>query len=613
MANTGAQYALVSEFTGYLHKLDVTNLPPGHLIPPSQNVRSTPGNRVGNRKGWTLDGQSDASVAGIDASFEYLMHTGQERPLRAGNAKHQVRYVAGAGDYYNGTTFTADQVYWLDLQTSLTSTALNYVDYWDTTNLQSLALWVTGAPSITEWTGGITTMLSATANTITKTGSTTWAEIGFYTTGTHSVIINGTTYQATGGWGTTTLTGVTPSPAAEVVQSVVMQAPETTLNSSMTDITLTGNDLIGIRNNQVYVGQFTNRSVYVSQVNNYKSYAFSSPQRITGEGGLLTLDSNVVGFINQEAAMYITAGKRWWYETKFTIQGDNGIESLSVEPLKTSSQQAAQSQALISKSPNDVIFVTNEPTLSSLGRIANVVLTPQIANISDPIKIDFDSYNFTGGSCFYDRYFYYIAVPAENLWLIFNVAKNYWEPPQTGDFSRFTIINGELYGHSSLVPETYKLDNGYNDNGVPIDCILAMSWQNFGERAKNKKFTEVYVEGYITDNGGLTLTNRYEVDGCAQELTRNLDAASWPGVCTFPSEGSLGQESLGVWSLGAGMGQSSLSGLPPKFRWIPTYQPLDFFEWSPVFTSTVLDFNWELICFGPNVTDSPSQPTQLKQ
>jgi len=270
------------------------------------------------------------------------------------------------------------------------------------------------------------------------------------------------------------------------------------------------------------------------------------------------------------------------------------------------------SQAMIAKSPNDVIFVTNEPTLSSLGRVANVVLTPQLANISDPIKIDFDSYDFTGGSVFYDKYFYYIAVPAESLWLIFNVAKNYWEPPQTGQFSRFSIIDGELYAHSSAVPETYKLNTGYNDNGAPIDAVLALSWNNFGDRAKTQKFTEVFVEGYISDNAVLTLTNRYDVDGCSQELTRTLTAADWGGVCSFPAGGSLGKESLGKWSLGSGNGQSSLSGLPPKFRWIPTYQPLDFFEWSPAFTSLGVDFNWEILCFGPNVTDSPSQPTNLK-
>lgn len=606
-----SQYQLVNEFRGYEHKRDVTNLPPGVLIPPSQNVRSTPGNRVGNRKGWTLDGQSDATVAGIDSSFVWNRHTGDQRPLRAGNGELQVRYVANAGDIWDGNTFTAGQVYWITIWDGLGAlTNFNFVDYWDTTNVMSQLLMVHGTNNIKYWYGGFTTFASAVANTsITKQGVETWAELGFPPTGT--VIINGTTYTYTGGTGTTTLTGVVGDASAEPVQSVVISGIGINTNASMS-LALEKNDIIGIRGNQVYVANTNDREVYVSHVNDYTDYTFTTPLRITGEGAILTLDGNPIGFANQENAMYISAGKDQWYETKFEFLGDNGVESLSILPLKTAGQQAAQSQALMWKSPNDVMIITNEPTMSSLGRVANVVLTPQISNISDPIKIDFDSYDFTGGSGTYDRYFHYIAVPAENLWLIYNVAQKYWEPPQTGSFSGFSVIGGELYGHSSVVPETYKLDDGYNDNGAPIDCVLAMSWQNFGERAKTKKFTEVYVEGYITTNGSLTLANRYEVDGCAQELTRELDASTWTGVCAFPAEGSLGQESLGVWSLGAGQGQSSLSGLPPKFRWIPTYQPLDFFEWSPAFTSTVLDFNWEILCFGPNVTDSPSQPTNLK-
>ena len=135
-------FDLVSEFKGYRHKEDITNLPPGYLIPGSQNVlTSTGGDKLTSRLGYTLDGQSDTSLAGVLGSYDWLTHSGFQRNIRVANGKIQVRYVAAAGDKYLSNTFTAGQVYWLDLMTT-TSDYVNFADWWDTTNLYSLLLFV---------------------------------------------------------------------------------------------------------------------------------------------------------------------------------------------------------------------------------------------------------------------------------------------------------------------------------------------------------------------------------------------------------------------------------------------------------------------------------------
>ena len=52
-------YSLTDNFNlGYRNREDLTKLPPGVLIPGSQNVLTDVFNRVGVTKGYTLDGQS---------------------------------------------------------------------------------------------------------------------------------------------------------------------------------------------------------------------------------------------------------------------------------------------------------------------------------------------------------------------------------------------------------------------------------------------------------------------------------------------------------------------------------------------------------------------------
>ncbi len=601
-------FSLVSEFRGYRHKEDKTNLAPGYLVEGSQNVLTTTGgDKVTIRKGFTLDGQEDMTIAPILSSFDWLSHTGEERNLRAGNLILSFRYVANAGDKYLTNTFTAGQVFWIPIF-ELDSNNVNFTDYWDTTNLISSILFVQGQPAVYQWTGGVTTLLSATSNTITKTGTKTWAEEGFSPVG--SVTINGTDYAYTAGTDTDTLTG-TDDASGEPANSVIFETVITTASSSIT--ALPNNyviDLIEVRKNQVYYGSFADRSVYVSKENDYTSVAFTSPVRIVGEGGLLTLDAAPIGFINQEDAMYITAGKNWWYQTLFQLSADNAAESLTINPLKTSEQQASQSQGLISKIKNSVIFISGEPTLDELGRVTGVINTPISSNISDPIKLDFDSYDFTYGHMFYFQNFIYLSVPVEGLVRIFNIAKGYWEAPLILPISRFAVINGELYGHSYQTPQTFKLFTGYNDNGNPIEAKAIFSYNQYGKRAETKFFNEFYYEGYIQQNTLLNIGIKYEIDGCSSIQTYTVNGADTQVVCIPPTDASLGKVPLGKNPLGGSL--DAVNNLP-KMRGIKTFPRLDFYEVQFSFSSIGIDYAWEILAFGPLVTESPSNNNNIKQ
>lgn len=614
------EFSLVSGFkNGYRAREDITTLPPGVLVKGSQNCVTNVNGRVQIRQGYTLDGQADSTIASWLGSADWLRHTGDTRNLRSGlltngtDGKLQVRYVANAGDYYNGTTFTQDQTYWIDLLANLTSVAFNFAEFWSVTEVSGFLVFVNGAPSISEWSGGITTLLSTTANTITKTGIEFWAEEGFYTTGTRKVTINGTEYTYTGGEATTTLTGVTPDPSAEPINSVIFQTVKTTLNSAMTDMPLEHNDIISNLQNQIYVGSLTDNTMYISKVNDYTNYSFSSP-RLVGEGALATLDAALVGFIPQENAMYITAGRDYWYETVLTLSADLSGEAFEVDRLKTVALEASQSQSLITKIKDNVAFVSNEPIVKSLGRVDNVVITPQMTDLSYSIVDDMNEYDFTDGNAFYFRNYLYISVPKSSVVLIFNMtdpSNHYWEAPQILPIGRFAIIDGELYGHGYNVAETYKLFTGYNDNGKSMDMKMVFSFQNEGIRSTFKSMNAFYVEGYITSNTELTLGIQYDIDGCATSTSFTLKGNNSQFVCTPGDSTSLGKSSLGKQGLGTNFSVSSSSGLPPKFRWIKTFNRVDYFERQVSFETIGIDQRVELLAFGGNANMSDNIPVKI--
>lgn len=519
----------------------------------------------------------------------------------------QYRYVDDDGD-----------VEWRDLLAGLSTVRINFSKFWSTAESLREVLFVDGSSNIYKWNGATAVIASTSSATITKTGTDTWLDSGFYTAADKFVVIDGITFSYTGGEDTTTLTGVSPDPTGAPNGSIVHQAVVTTPNTDMTGLPDTfPNSLIGTLNNQVFIGSTISSAVYISNVNSYTDYSSSTP-RESGEGATLILDDNCVAFEPQENYMYISCGQDLWYNVNFEIQTSTvGItyEQVNALPLKTGRQQAALSQAFVSHMKNNIIVVTNEPTIDTFGRVENIQATPQQTNLSDPIKLDVDTYDFTDGSIAYWRYYILVAVPKEGLVLLYNLATNGWEAPQSLPISRFYIVEGELYGHSYNSFESYQLFTGYADRvypgfaGSPIEAIWKFSYQNYGSRFGLKKATKAYVEGYINANTTLTFTLTYELDGCQTVKTFQLDGSNGQFVCIATASNSLGKTSLGKQKLGGDM-SNSVNNLPPKFRWFPTFTNTDFFEVSFGFSVLGTDERAELLAFGLATGGSTQIPVQ---
>lgn len=602
------KFDIVNQFLGYVNKYDITNIKPGFLVEGSKNVRINTNGRIGIRKGYKLDGQDSSTIGGVKSAFDFRQANGNQRHLRSGQTLLQFRYVANAGDKYKTNTFTAGQVFWIDLKTySATTDNFNYASWWQFSQGQQYALFVNGTSNIYEWSGGITTLASTTATTITKNGTTTWAEEGFYFTGTNSVIINGNTYSYTGGASTTTLTGVSPSPVGESANSVVFQAVKTTANSAMTSIPSTfKNNILGVLNNQLYVSATDLNSVYVSKTNDYTDYSFTAGGRLPGEGALFSyLDGIPTAMIPQESDLYISCANDFWFKTNFALSGDLTKENLTVVPLKTSANQGALNPNAVFNVKNSILFLNRETSLDELGRVQNIFAAPNAVNYSDPVKNLFNAYDFTDAQGVYWKYNLYISVPKEGIVLIYNLADSWWEAPQTMPVGAWSIIDGELYGHDYNSFKSYELFVGTNDNGFPIYATANFSYQNYpliGGRSNTKSFTEQYVEGYISPNTVLKCNINYDIDGCMLTSSGYVDGQVAPFSCLLQNNSSLGQNPLGDAPLGDGT--RTLPNLPPKFRKFITFPKYDFFEVQFSFSTTEIDCNWEILAFGGNIQDT---------
>jgi hypothetical protein len=591
------KFSLIQNFLGYQNKKDVSNTDPRYLITGSHDVLVNDGEKISTRNGYTLDGQNNAALTPMKSSYDWNTSTGTEVNLRSYYDELEYRYVDSNGD----ATWNRLSNGWGD------NVKFRFAEWWSSAEGKDLLLFVNGSSNMYMWTGAITTFASATATTLTKQGSETWAESRFLLAGTRTVVINGVTATYTGGENTTTLTGVSVDFSATPVATLIVQGITTTATTPGSSFS---NDIIAVNKNQVYVGDETRRDVFVSKNTSYTDYTFSSP-RVPGDGALLTLDSATVGFATQEDAIYITAGKNDWYQVTFTLSSDNTKELMTIQKLKSGTQQAAQSQEMIGKIKNSIVFISNEPTMDTLGRVENIN-TPQSVPLSNPIKLDFDGYDFTNAHVKYFQNQTFVALPVESKLLIYDHENNYWQPPQTLPVIRLAIIDGELYGHSSAVPETYKLFDTtvQTDDGNPIEHVAVFAYRNLGKRYGKKHFDEYYTEGYIGGSSIISATYKYDFGGFTQILTKDIDASDPDIIFSTSADGSLGKVPLGHSPLGSIT--DSVSGLP-KFRIIHSLAKPAFYEYTVQYSSNEEGYQWELLAHGGNVVESSADAIEIKK
>ena len=605
VANLGAiatigDYQVISGVRGYVTKPDPTNIPPDYLVAGSQNVIINDQEKAESRSGYELFGKASTTARAIDSDFVWK-HSG------ATSTDSAEIFLRSTGSVLQFATSTA----FLDLYDQIsTSTPPRFATIWSTTELIDVLLFVNASSTLFEWSGATATYASSTATSVGI--QEVIGESRFYLQGTRHIRV----LDSSGVWrtftytgqGVSTFSGITPDPTSFTfnVDAPVVQAIRSNVNTPAFGFT---SNVIKVLNNQAFIGSHTSRRMYVSKDTAYTNFTFSSP-RVIGEGALITLDDITIGMESpDDDKLIVFSGNDRVYQITMEVSPGSTAdrEVPRVKPLLVSTGQGAISQELIGKIKQAVVWVSNNKELVELGQVENLP-SPQAVAISDPIKPDFDSANFTNGEIEFWKNDIFITAPPDGKVFIFDLSKRFWQPPQILGIRRVSVFGGELYGHSQSVPETYKLFTGLNDNENSISAKAHFAYQNGGRRDVLKNFDRYYTELYLASNTKVDVSILYEWLGAKSIITYELDGASQDFLFNPSADASLGVNPLGTNPLG---GLTEGAADLAKYRRFRQLVPVDNFEYQVRFEMEQVDGAFQLLAHGANSRLSPNAPVKI--
>ncbi len=548
--------------------------------------------------------------------------------------------VAGGVTAYainsGGTTYTINDVITLstggaNATFKVTSVAIGVV-----TGLQQLTngsgYSVASGVATTGGTGtGLTINVTSigTVGTITKTDPTiSWAQSGFTTSGTKTVVISGTTYTYTGGESTATLLGVSPDPAAIVVGSIAIQSviTESTLPSSSMN-----SDFLKVINNQVHVGSYTSRLVYISSSTGFLNYTVPTP-RTAGSPELITLDSTAKGIGVRAGQAHIGFGTSSWAVVSYTdlTVGTTATQQTNVSVKPVANLQAPLAHEFIANVGNNIVYLGQDHQLRAFGEFNNL-FTPAYPSYSQDIQTELVEEDFTGGGVASIGEFTYITAPVSGKTYLYQVrqfvdnggnvvAERLWHSPFVWNATRIDEIDGTVVAFSNANPQVYEVwnteqfyDDSPSDEPLPYECILALSYRS-PRRQGLISFDKSYSEGYIAEGSELGLRMNYNYQGDLNVLEAPVNSISRPAYI-FQGTGapSLGDSSLGDETIGNGL---QLSDDPqdalPKFKVINNWNVQNCFEYQPIYFSNATNAQWEILAMGTNAQiETEQQATYL--
>ena len=608
-------FNLTQQWGGYNSAYDKTNIAQNIMVQGSHNIYKKLSGTLSVRPGLKRWGVANTTISPISSEFVWNTSWGASYPLVISNSN---LYVV-----YNGI--------WYSLLAGLTKTRYVFDKWWDDTAEKDMVLFVKGDSDIQVWSGGITTFASAVASTsITKQGSTTWQQEGFTATGT--VIINGHTYTYTGGYATTTLTGVTGDASAEAVASVVLQLPTTISNKPASGF---NNDFIKVINNQAYLGSYTSRFIYVSSNTDYTDFTLTSPP-VLGDPALLVMDSNSKGITVKSGNPWIGYGSGEWAEIIYSeVTNGTSLQRLITKNVQPVSKLAAPyAHEFITTSGDNIIYLAQDQQIRMLGNFNNL-FTTGYPSLSQEINTELAAETFTGGGLKAIGDFIYLTAPQSGKTYLYQVkqfidangnvvAERLWHSPFIINATRIDEISGVIYAFSNANPQIYQVwdtnqwhDDSPTDENLPYECVLALGYRNLGQfkgesRANLITFDKAYSEGYMAPGTELILTMNYEYEGSYKLLTSQVNSVSKQAYFTGNQAPSgQGQNSFGQNSLGdEPLGDTTIDTIDdiPKFRSINIYSLTNVFEYQPVYSSNKADSRWEILCSGQNARAEETQP-----
>lgn len=380
-------------------------------------------------------------------------------------------------------------------------------------------------------------------------------------------------------------------------------------------------DVIGVQLNQLILGSTNSQDIYGSSITDYTNFKLTSP-RVPGDPWRVTMDNHctcIVPVNNSDQSinsLVFGGGTEDFFTLNFKLSQDNANEIVRMIKLTTAPGAGVYAKNSIGAIKNATAYISKEPTLDTFANITTSASEKHVP-LSDPIKNDFDSYDFTDAHMKYWKRAIYIALPNEGIVLIYDLMRTLWQPPQTMPISRLAIIEDELYGHSSITNETYKLFVGTNDNGIHISQRARFAYNNGGRRDRIKNMDEYWSDGYITGNGELDMSLLIGFEGAVTTKTMAIDGSD-SAIVVAQTASALGQEPLGTNPLG-GASSGPLFGLPGanaellRFYQIDTMDEVDYNEFAVEYSMDTLDGQFAIVAHGCNQWDAGTSPNSHKK
>lgn len=460
-------------------------------------------------------------------------------------------------EWFNPENPDNDDGKWEPLVTGLTTGAVMGFTPFNNTNVNQL-VFCNGVNNYSTWNGATSYLASVTSNTITKSGTSTFAYEGFTSTG--SVIIDGTEYAYTGGTGTTTLTGVTPDPTTQnpAAGSGIAQKPDTTTYTTQPkgNVLLTAMARVWVANvkdreSTLYytaVGSSTN---FTSGTNPADGGIEDFPD---GAGGIKLLDAknNNQVIIHKEDALlsfsldYTATAKIAKLNVlafaddigASNLKSGTGLNQISYFTTKTeglkSLQRAIEGAELNLDSITDVILPT----------IADYDFTETAAIYYPPKRVIYVACKSSSDESANDKVIaYYIRK---------GVGGNYIGDISIDDLfvADWIVEEKNLYYVSSINQNTYKMFTRKSANQVGIKHKWVSKSLTFNEPARGKEFNKLYVEGFIGSNTKIKITILYGILGADGTASKTIE---WNNDDYVYGQkiSALGTDVLGTLSLGS--------------------------------------------------------------
>lgn len=484
-----------------------------------------------------------------------------------------------------------------------------------------------------------------------KQGTETWKEAGFATqiSGEKKVVINGTEYTYTGNAESTSLflTGDVPSAFASLASGDIAIQPVIIQDNAPADGYET--DFLKVVNNQVLVGSYTSREIYISadiadsggsvplDFSNTGSYVYGDPDKIY-------LDSPARGIGVRNGKVIIFAGDSDLYvvtlnvNVTYTYTGSDGGGRFiyqDVKKQKLPGLNAALGHEFIDNFGSELVWLDQNNQLRALGTFTEQgEAKPTLLSL--PVFEELKEDDFTGGHLRAVEDTIYITAPNTGRDWMYSIrevlnedgsisSEKIWQPPQVRGISRFDVIDGVLYGHSNKNPQIYQVwdteqwfDDDPSGEEVGYACVARFAYRNHGSRFKIKQFNKIYFEGYMIEGVLLNCLVYSEYQGFESIQNVYINAADDPESEGDPAKFyagnpySLGDSPLGDNPLGQGiLEESSSQELIPKFRAITQINPVNAFEYLLEVYSAVSNARWELLVLGPNVVEAEQLPINL--